>query len=119
MVLGGIALRYGDSAFIEWAGHIGFGVRPSARQRGLATWALMLMLDEARSLGLHRLLAVCAVDNTASAKTIKRCGGVFERPQDTPFGSANRYWIDLDSRTVVTAAPPSDLGGRPADVDGT
>ncbi|MEU5727309.1 GNAT family N-acetyltransferase [Micromonospora sp. NPDC047738] len=94
-VLGGIALRHGSSDYVRWAGHIGFGIRPSARQRGLATWAMGRMLDEARVLGLERLLAVCAVDNVASAKTIERCGGVFECIRDTDFGPARRYWIEL------------------------
>lgn len=43
------------------------------------------------SLGLDRVLAVCAVDNVASAKTIERCGGVFEAVSDTEFGPARRY----------------------------
>jgi hypothetical protein len=46
---------------VLWAGHIGLGIRPSARRRGLATWALGRMLDEARVLGLDRVLAACAV----------------------------------------------------------
>ncbi len=51
------------------------------------------MLDEARSLGLDRVLAVCAVDNVASVRTIERCGGVFEGIADTRFGPVRRYWI--------------------------
>jgi predicted acetyltransferase len=94
-VLGGIALRYGSDDYVLWAGHIGFGIRPSARRRGLATWALGQMRDEAPALGLDRLLAVCAVDNVASVRTIERCGGVFEGIRDTPFGPARRYWIEL------------------------
>lgn len=94
-VLGGVALRDGDSDYVLWAGHLGYGIRPSARRRGLATWAVRRMLDEARELGLHRLLAVCAVGNVASARTIERCGGVFEGIRDTPFGPARRYWIGL------------------------
>ena len=53
------------------------------------------MLDEARVLGLDRLLAVCALDNLASAKTIERRGGVLEDIRDTNFGPARRYWIEL------------------------
>jgi hypothetical protein len=53
------------------------------------------MLDEARVLGLDRVLAVCAVDNVASVKTIERCGGVFEGIRETKFGPARRYWIEL------------------------
>ncbi len=94
-VLGGIALRHGTSDYVRWAGNIGYGIRPSARRRGLATWAVRQMLDEARSLGLDRVLAVCAVENHASAKAIERCGGVFECVRETKFGPARRYWIEL------------------------
>jgi predicted acetyltransferase len=94
-VLGGIALRQGRDDYVRWAGHIGYGIRPSARGRGLAAWALGRMLDEARVLGLDRVLAVCAIENVASVKTIERCGGVFEGIRDTRFGPVRRYWIDL------------------------
>lgn len=90
-VLGGIALRYGDNDFVHTAGHVGYGVRPSARGRGVATWALGRMLAHARSLGLDRVLAVCEVGNLASARTIERQGGV---PEPLPDGAAvRRYWI--------------------------
>lgn len=94
-VLGGIALRHGMNDHVPWAGHIGYGIRPSARRRGLARWAVGLMLDEARALGLERVLAVCAVDNAGSVKTIERCGGVFEGLRDTEAGPARRYWIEV------------------------
>ena len=94
-VLGGIVLRQGDDDLVSWAGHIGYGVRPSARRRGVATWALREMSAVARDHGLGRVLAVCAVDNTASARVIERSGGVLEGIGETPFGPARRYWIDL------------------------
>ena len=94
-VLGGIVLREGSDEYVSWAGHIGYGVRPSARRQGVASWALRQMSATAHDLGLRRLLAVCAVDNAASAGTIERSGGVLEGVRDTPFGPARRYWIDL------------------------
>ena len=90
-VLGGVALRTGDDDYVRWAGHIGYGIRPSARRRGLGTWALSRTLDEARTLGLTRVLAVCAPDNLGSMRTIERGGGVFEGIGTTPFGLARRY----------------------------
>ncbi|MCX5207831.1 GNAT family N-acetyltransferase [Kitasatospora sp. NBC_00240] len=94
-VHGGIALRYGPGDFVLRFGHIGYGVRPSSRRRGLAAWALGRMLDEARALGLGRLLLVCAADNIASVRTIERQGGVLEGVQETEFGTVRRYWITI------------------------
>ncbi|GAA2710770.1 GNAT family N-acetyltransferase [Micromonospora olivasterospora] len=61
----------------------------------MATWALGRMLDEARGLGLDRVLIMCAADNIASAKTIEHHGGVLEGIRDTRFGPARRYWFTL------------------------
>ncbi|MEV4247729.1 GNAT family N-acetyltransferase [Streptosporangium canum] len=94
-VLGGIALRHESNDFVLRVGHIGYGVRPSARRRGLATWALGRMLDEARVLGLDRVLIVCEVDNLASAKTIERHGGVLEDVRDAAHSTVRRYWIKI------------------------
>ncbi|MEA5362449.1 GNAT family N-acetyltransferase [Amycolatopsis sp., V23-08] len=90
VVLGGIALRHGSGELVRLAGHIGYGLRPAARGRGLGTWALGRMLDEARSLGLDRVVLVCAPGNTASRKTIEHHGGVL-----TERGTVLRYRIDL------------------------
>lgn len=100
-VLGGIALRTGPAAYVHWAGHLGFGIRPSARGRGLASWALRHMLAEARRLDLSRVLLVCAGENLASAKTIERAGGVLEEVRQTDHGPVRRYWIALEDGSPV------------------
>ncbi|MGN2636858.1 GNAT family N-acetyltransferase [Nocardia takedensis] len=94
-VLGGIALRYGDGVVVSQVGHIGFGVTPSARGRGVASWALGRMLAVAREAGMGPVLLVCAENNLASARTIERNGGVLEAVRDTPLGPARRYRIAL------------------------
>ncbi|MEW1584978.1 GNAT family N-acetyltransferase [Micromonospora vinacea] len=95
-VLGGIALHHQlDDYLLRVAGQIGYGIRPSARGCGLASWALGLILAEARALGLDRVLLVCEADNTASARTIERQGGVLEEIRDTELGPARRYWVTL------------------------
>ena len=114
-VLGGIALRHGWTEYVQWAGHIGYGISPSARRHGLGTWALAQMLNCARDLGMDRVLLVCEPDNRASAATIERNGGVLEgtpegglegaledTPEGTPEGTPDnvhdhgrRYWIEL------------------------
>ncbi|WP_112236560.1 GNAT family N-acetyltransferase [Kribbella monticola] len=93
---GAITLRYElNERLLDGGGHIGYGVRPSARGRGLATWALGQVLDRARASGLDRVLVTCDDDNLASARTIERNGGVLEDVRDTWLGLTRRYWIDL------------------------
>ncbi|QIK65046.1 GNAT family N-acetyltransferase [Nocardioides sp. HDW12B] len=94
-VLGGIALRHELSAKTEPLGHVGYGVRPSARGRGVATWALGAILAEARTLGLDRVVAVCDVDNAASARVIEHHGGRLEGIRDTEHGTVRRHVIGL------------------------
>ncbi len=89
-VLGGIALRHETHESVRRAGHLGYGIRPSARGRGLAGWALGQLLAEARSLGMDHVTLVCEAGNAASAKTIEGRGGVLE-----DAGRTWRYRISL------------------------
>ena len=91
-VLGSLSVRHALNDYLfEQGGHIGYGVRASARGRGVAGAALAASLGQARVLGLERVLVTCEDDNVASARTIERCGGVLE---DVRQGM-RRYWIDL------------------------
>jgi predicted acetyltransferase len=95
--LGAITLRHElNQKLLDGGGHIGYGIRPSARGRGLATWALGQVLDRARDRGIDRVLITCDDDNVASARTIERNGGVLEDVRDTWVSRATRrYWITL------------------------
>ncbi|WP_030153151.1 GNAT family N-acetyltransferase [Streptomyces sp. NRRL S-244] len=94
--LGAIDLRHYLNGFLlDAGGHIGYGIRPSARRRGLAGWALGAVLYEARLLGMDRVLLTCDPGNTGSVRTIERGGGVLEDVRDTLVGPKRRYWIDL------------------------
>lgn len=91
-VLGSIDLRHELNDFLfAHAGHIGYGVRRSARRRGVASAALRLVLAEAAALGITRVLITCNESNIASAATIRGAGGMFEA---TAEGS-HRFWIDV------------------------
>ena len=95
-VLGAIALRHELNDFLLRAGgHIGYGIRPSARRRGLATFALGAVLPYAAKLGLPRVLVTCNVANEGSRRTIERNGGELEDIRDTEIGRLRRYWITI------------------------
>jgi len=94
--LGAITLRHALNDFLLRAGgHVGYGLRPSARGRGLAAWALRSVLPHAQALGLERVLVTCDDSNLASARTIENAGGVLEDVRETELGSTRRYWITL------------------------
>jgi predicted acetyltransferase len=94
--LGAITLRRQLNAFLLQAGgHIGYGIRPSARGRGVATWALRSVLPQASALGLGKVLVTCDDTNPASARVIMKAGGVLEDVRPTDLGLTRRYWITL------------------------
>lgn len=91
-VVGSIHLRHElNGLLLAEGGHIGYGVRPSARRQGVASAALSLALDRARTMGLERVLLVRDADNLASRKTITGTGGVLENAP----GNIRRYWVHL------------------------
>jgi predicted acetyltransferase len=76
-------------------GHIGYGIRPSARRQGLGVAILRASLCRAADLGLSDLLITCSKQNVASAKTIMRNGGVLESEEYLADHDdiVQRYWI--------------------------
>ena len=65
-------------------GHIGYGVRPSARRNGYATELLRQTLLRAAALGLSEVLITCDKTNEPSVRTILRNGGVLESEEYLP-----------------------------------
>jgi predicted acetyltransferase len=82
---------------LRFGGHIGYGVRPSARRRGYATEILRQTLREAHALGLRQLRLTCDKDNVPSARTILRNGGELDDEEFLPAEQrvVSRYWISL------------------------
>jgi predicted acetyltransferase len=94
-VLGGIALRHETHPAVELAGHIGFGIRPSARQRGIGTWALGRMLTIARARGMENVVLMCAAHNLGSTRTIERQGGVLATRTGSGSAAVLKYHVRL------------------------
>jgi predicted acetyltransferase len=91
-------LRHALTDFLlRFGGHIGYGVRPSARRRGYATEILRQTLLEAHALGLRKIRLTCDKDNIASARTILSNGGELDSEEFLPAEQrvVSRYWISL------------------------
>lgn len=95
-ILGAINVRHTlNDYLLRLGGHIGYGIRPSARRQGHASAMLKKALDYCQSLGMARALLTCDKENTNSAHTIQRAGGILESelPEDNRI--TQRYWITL------------------------
>lgn len=94
--VGAVNIRhYLNEPLLLNGGHIGDGVRPSERRKGIATEMIALALKECRKLGIDRVLLVCNKDNIGSAKSIIRNGGVLENEINVNGKVQQRYWIQL------------------------
>jgi predicted acetyltransferase len=78
-------------------GNIGYEVRPSERRRGVGRELLRRMLDEARRIGLRRVLLTTETTNLGSIGVIRANGGEFADTSVSPNTGRilNRYWITL------------------------
>lgn len=97
-VIGTVQLRHSLSEELrKYGGHIGYGIRPSERLKGYAGEQLSLVMEEARKIGLRRVMITCDKDNLASAKVIQNNGGELE--WEGIYEPTNEviqiYWISL------------------------
>ena len=96
IVVGAVNIRhYLNESLLLNGGHIGDGVRPSERRKGIATKMIALALDECKKLGITKVLMVCDKENIASAKSIQKNGGILENEISMDGVIEQRYWIEL------------------------
>lgn len=97
LIVGAVNIRhYLNEELLLNGGHIGDGVRPSERRKGIATQMIALALDECRKLGIKKVLMVCDKGNVGSAKSIQNNGGILENEIKVDGVVEQRYWIALD-----------------------
>ena len=95
-IYGAIHIRHTlNESLLMHGGHIGYGVRPSEREKGIAKRMLSMVLPIAKEFGIDKALLTCDKYNSASAKTIIANGGILEN--EIPDGDrvTQRYWISL------------------------
>lgn len=95
--VGAVNIRhYLTDYLLQYAGHIGDGIRPSERKKGYATAMISLALEECKKMGIQRVLMCCDKDNVGSAKSIIYNGGILENELIDEEGKVvQRYWIAL------------------------
>lgn len=82
-VLGGIALRHESAQDVYVLGNMGYGLRPSARGRGLTVAALREGLCLAKCSRMIRVLPACFMNNIPSVKSLGCSGGGIESSRQT------------------------------------
>ena len=96
IVVGAVNIRhYLNESLLLNGGHIGNGVRPSERRKGIATKMIALALEECKKLGIERVLMVCDKVNFGSANSILKNGGILENEIEVDGVIEQRYWIEL------------------------
>lgn len=95
-VVGMIDIRHRlNDYLLQFGGHIGYSVRKSERRKGYASGMLCLALQKCRAINIKKVLITCDKENTASAKTIIRNGGLLENEVSEGERITQRYWISL------------------------
>lgn len=83
----------------RYGGHIGYGVRFSQWNKGFGTQMLALALEEAKKLGLSKVLITCNDDNAGSARIMEKNGFLLadkvENSVDGRSFITRRYWKTL------------------------
>jgi len=94
-LVGLLSIRYELPPKLSYIiGDIGYGVRPSERNKGYATVMLKHALDVCREKGMTKVILGCFKDNIASAKTIIKNGGILVCENDNyQKGRLSQYYV--------------------------
>lgn len=94
-VVGMIDIRHDLNEYLhQVGGHVGYGIHPSERRKGYATWMLAEALKLTDTLGINSVLITCNEENIGSAKTIQNNGGVEDESFTEDDGTVvRRFWI--------------------------
>lgn len=98
-IIGCINIRWNLTDYMKkYSGNIGYGIRPTERNKGYNKINLYLGLLEAKKLNLNKVMLVCETNNLPSSKTIEALGGILERREIDPNDGllTSYYWIDAN-----------------------
>lgn len=99
-IVGMVNIRhYLNKKLSECGGHIGYGIRPSERQKGYNKINLYLALLRCQELGLKEVYLDCECNNPGSYKTMEALGGIRikEYSSENYSNKIYRYIIYVDA----------------------
>jgi predicted acetyltransferase len=68
--------HYLNSEIEHCGGHIGLGIRPAYRGKGLGGYLMKLSIEKLKGMGVNSVHIHCYKENIASSKAIRSSGGV-------------------------------------------
>ncbi len=116
--VGAVNIRHRlNEGLLLGGGHIGDGVRPSERRKGIATRMIALALLECEKLGILKVLMVCDKSYVGSAKSIQYNGGILENEVEVGGVMNQRFWIEIGWLRSMPAQVKDSFIGRPYRMD--
>lgn len=95
-IYGALNFRHQLNPYLyQYGGHVGYGIRPSERNKGYGELILKLGLEIAKKRKYDDILVTCDEDNIASKKIILKNGGIFENKVFKHDGYILRFWFHL------------------------
>jgi predicted acetyltransferase len=95
-LIGAIDFRHElNNRLLQNGGHIGYGIWPSERNNGYASYMLSLLLKQIKKHGYEKVLITCSDGNLASAKVIEKNNGKLLDKPVFEEELTRRYWIHL------------------------
>ena len=96
-IAGRLSIRHRLNDFLGLVGgHIGYGVAPEFRGKGVATYMLKYGLEFMKERGEEKVFISCHSENEASRRIIEKCGGEFAALVPHPYENGElyrTYWI--------------------------
>ena len=87
---------YLKGKLLKIGGHIGYGIRPTERRKGLAKIQLYLTLLAAQKIGLDKVMIDCTDTNIGSKKTIEALDGKLSETVIDNEKTYLNYWINVN-----------------------
>lgn len=101
-IVGVTTIRHRLAGYLFFrGGHISYYIRPSERRKGYATQMLRLALELCKGMGIDNVMITCAKNNTGSARTIQKNGGVLHSEDVENDEVFQRYWIEIGNVPIT------------------
>lgn len=91
-----IELRHKLTEGLRFNGwNIWYGIKPSERKKGYASYAFNLVLEKAKKMWIDKILINCKKENIWSAKVIQKNRWKRDSDYEVNWIKKERYWIVL------------------------